>query len=373
MTRPAQEEETLEVATTRTHQRISELRRTGAAGIEHILVCLDRSALSESCVPHAVALARVFDARITLLHVMEVAHGATALPDPLGWEIARQEAQTYLDKLRDRTEALGPPTRTVIAQGIPASRIVSVATDVGADLTVLGSHGASGRVDSALGTTVQQVLAFTRGSVFVAHSSSSSPTAKAAAAGADVVAPRRILVPLDGSTRTECVLPTATRIAQRYGAEIIFVHVVAEPQPSAILSGDDLGHARDLARRLAAAAERYLRQTAHALTREGLVVRTIVLRESDERQALLALAEREHVDLMVVSAHGTTCNAARPFGTVASYLLSHARAALLVIQDLRAAEHRTDDEGGGGGGIDNEHHASPLRGIPHTGPAEGET
>ncbi len=338
-------------------ERISELRRLAPTGIEHILVCLDRSPLSESCIPHAVALAKVFDARITLLHVLEAPQeAARASLDPLAWEIARQEAQAYLDKVRERAKELGPSTRTMIAQGLPAARIVSVAADVRADLTILGSHGSSGRVDPALGTTVQQVLAFTRGSVFVAR-----PVPIASDAGA----PRRILVPLDGSTRTECVLPTVTRIARTHGAEVLFAHVVPEPLPSAILSGEDLSHARDLARRVETAAERYLHHTASALARDGVVVRTVVLRESDERQALLALSEREHVDLMVVSAHGTTCNAARPFGSVASYLLSYARPALLVIQDLRETEHRANDE------LVGERHAAPLRGIPHSGPAEG--
>jgi nucleotide-binding universal stress UspA family protein len=242
----------------------------------------------------------------------------------------------------------------MLAQGHPAARIVSVAAEVGADLTVLGSHGEGSPVDAMLGTTVQQVLTFSRGSVFVARP---TPTAW--------TTPRRILVPLDGSARTECVLPTAARVARHHGAELVLVHVVSEPVPNAILSGENFDRARDLARRLEAGAEQYLRHIASSLAHEGLPMRTVVLRETDTRQAILELCEREHVDMMVVSAHGLTCNAARPFGTVASYLLSYARPALLVLQDLRETERLAlGDE------VPDERHATPLRGTPHTGPAE---
>ncbi len=48
--------------------------------IGHILVCLDRSPFAETSLPHAVAMARVFGARITLLHVMQPPHAATQVP-----------------------------------------------------------------------------------------------------------------------------------------------------------------------------------------------------------------------------------------------------------------------------------------------------
>lgn len=339
-----------------------ERARPGAraqTSIRHILVCLDRSPRSEACLPHAVAMARVFDARMTLLHVMQPAHAATQLraPDPLGWEIARREAQAYLDGLREQTADLGPATEALLAQGDPAARIVSAAVEVGADLTVLGSHGEGGHVGGPLGSTVLQVLAVTRGSVFVARG---APGAKAEAT------PKRILVPLDGSTRTECVLPAAARIAQTHGGELVLVHVVSEPVPSTILAaGNDLELARELARRLESGAERYLGVIAGQLAAEGLAVRSVVLREVDERQALLELSEREHADLIVVAAHGATCNPARSFGTVASYLLSHGPTELLVIQDLREPERETSAD------VLDRRHAAPLRGAPHTGPAEG--
>jgi len=53
--------------------------------LDHILVPLDGSQLAECVLPHAVALARTFGARVTLLQAVERARGGglTRAIDPL--------------------------------------------------------------------------------------------------------------------------------------------------------------------------------------------------------------------------------------------------------------------------------------------------
>jgi hypothetical protein len=84
-------------------------------------------------------------------------------------------------------------------------------------------------------------------------------------------------------------------------------------------------------------------------------VRAVVVRRVDGHQALLDVAQREQVDLVVLSAHGATCNAARPFGNVTAHLLEHSVVPLLVLQDLPEPElERTGD-------VIDEEVAPPLR------------
>ena len=63
-----------------------------------ILLPLDRSALAECVLPHAIAIARACGSQITLLSVMETPHEARwrRAMDPLNWQIRKVEAQTYL-------------------------------------------------------------------------------------------------------------------------------------------------------------------------------------------------------------------------------------------------------------------------------------
>jgi nucleotide-binding universal stress UspA family protein len=301
-----------------------------AAG--RILVCVDRSPSSEGCLQHAVDIAAGLGGDITLLHVMETPserYGAHT-SDVLDWEMRRQEAGTRLEQLSREGARAGAQTITPrLEQGHPAERILAVALEIDATLTVLAGHGERGLSAWSLGSTVQQVLSMTHGSVLVARSpppNGSGPVREAP--------PRRILVPLDGSPRTESVLPTAARIALAHGAELLLAFVVAEPIPTAVLAEEDLDVARDLARRLEKRAHDYLDRVRRSAGPDGSRVRTLVLRSDDERRALLDLSERERVDLIVLSAHGSTCNRAGTFGSVATYVLLHAVVSVLVLQDL---------------------------------------
>jgi nucleotide-binding universal stress UspA family protein len=298
-----------------------------------ILVCLDRSKYAEACVPHAVSMAKTFGSAITLVHVMETPHEHAGLQtnDALGWEISRQEAQKYLEKLRVAvTQALGRPVDTRLEQGRPAERLVNLAAELGADLSALGSHGEGGGAALTLGSTVQQVLALARSSVFIAHSSSTIPAA---------ATPTCILVPLDGSPRAESVLPSVARIAGTHGAEILLVHIVQEPLRTALLRApDDMDFARRLAHRLESGAIRYLDELRRQLEHEVKAVRTLVVRGAREYQSLLEISQKERADLIVLSAHGSGCDSTRSFGSVAAYILTHSVVPLLVLQDLPAKE-----------------------------------
>jgi nucleotide-binding universal stress UspA family protein len=252
--------------------------------------------------------------------------------DAFGWEISRQEARGYLERLeREVSQASGQSVDIRLEQGRPAERIVDVAREIAADLTVVGSRGEGGGAALNLGSTAQQILTLARTSVFIAQSSSSAPTA---------VSTKRILVPLDGSLRTESVLPAVKRIASAHGAEILLVHVVQEPLSTALLgAGEDMDLARKLAARLESGAHRYLEHLRQQLAHEGGPVRTIVARHVNEYQCLLEISQKEQTDLIVLSAHGSGCDSGQSFGSVAAYLLTHSLVPLLVLQDLPGEFH----------------------------------
>lgn len=279
--------------------------------------------------PYAISIAKIFDSDLTLTYVMQPNHDPHGphLTDTLGWEIARQEARAYLaHHQQEASQTLGRAVDVRLEQGHPAERIVGVAAELRVDLTVLGSHGEGGVTEWNLGSTVQQVLAVIRASVLIVHASSSAPT---------VVIPKRILVPLDGSLRTEAVLPTTARIASTFGAELILAHVVQEPIASAVLCTDeDMELAKRLATRLVSRAESYLQGVRDRLAHEVPSVRTVVVRHPNERQCLLELSRKEHVDLFIVSAHGAACDPARTFGSVTAHLVTHSVLPVLVLQDL---------------------------------------
>src|SRR5664279_4163201 len=80
----------------------AEVSHAEGQGIHHVLVCLDRSPLAESCLPQARFVADAFGARLTLLHVLASPEGdqPPSRPDALDWELSRREAQQYLTEIR---------------------------------------------------------------------------------------------------------------------------------------------------------------------------------------------------------------------------------------------------------------------------------
>lgn len=314
-------------------QRVKAKLPNSRSDIRRILVCLDHSSFSEAGLKHAICLAKVFNSAITLLHVLPDAKAA-GMPttDALGGQIDRLVAAAYLERLETETrEASGLKVDSRVEKGYPAKRIPSVAHELGADLIVFGSHGESQLGPWNLGGTAQHVLAAARQSVLLARL-----TADEQDGGS-----KRILVALDGSPRAERVLPNAARIATMWGAELLLAHVVAEPSTNVTLRAPkDLDLARRLATHLESSARRYLDDVRNQLGGEGLPVRAIVLRCTDERQSLLDIARSEAVNLVVISAHGNTCNAVQSFGSTTEHLLAHSSVPLLVLQD--PSEARTE-------------------------------
>ena len=293
-----------------------------------VMVCLDRSKVAEAALPFASFVTQALDAELYLIHVMPSADAATPRAlDLLDWEISRREAEQYLEDTRRRMSALGVGAASVhtgVDQGRPAARLLALERDFSSDLIVLCRQGAGG-LASPLGATAQRVLSQARASVLLVPASADE-------GGRPV---RRIVVALDGSSRAESVLSLATRFARRDDAEVTLVHVVAEPLRSAVFAdGDTLELASELATRTERGAAGYLAQIRARLLPVIPRLTARIVRARDVREALLGVARECQADLLLLSAHGATCNTHYPYGAVASHMLQHADVPVLVAQDL---------------------------------------
>jgi nucleotide-binding universal stress UspA family protein len=143
-----------------------------------ILVPLDGSALAESILVHAVALARLeADSEIILLDVVQPIASAVWIPDvalaapvAVGDVTRRQEerAREYLAGLARRLEAsaVRVRTRVQVASAI-ALAILDVARDEAVDIVALATHGRSGVRRLALGSVADKVVRGSRAPVLL--------------------------------------------------------------------------------------------------------------------------------------------------------------------------------------------------------------
>jgi nucleotide-binding universal stress UspA family protein len=126
----------------------------------NILVPTDFGPTSENAQNLAAELARKFGGTLTLVHVYEVP--SSPYPDaPFPAECiapieraATEELARALSSLRRRSAG----ATSVLRQGVPWEEILRVATDVGAELIVMGTHGRRALRNGLLGSVAERVV-----------------------------------------------------------------------------------------------------------------------------------------------------------------------------------------------------------------------
>jgi nucleotide-binding universal stress UspA family protein len=122
-----------------------------------ILVPTDFSTASDAAIPHAEALAKQKSASLVILHVEEppLAYGGGelyyGLPEPNSERILKMLEQV---KPSDPTVAFTHR----LTMGDPAGEIVRIASEEGAEMIVLGTHGRSGMSRMLMGSVAEAVV-----------------------------------------------------------------------------------------------------------------------------------------------------------------------------------------------------------------------
>ena len=300
---------------------------------DHILVPLDGSPLAEGVLPHVVAIARAFDAQVTLLRVVERprAGSQTRLVDPLDWHMSKAEAGTYLKELTIPLQEAGLQTESVLLEGKAAERVIEFAHSHDVSLIILNSHGRSGLSGWNVSSVVQKIILRTHLSTMIVRAY--QPVTR------DLTDLRyqRVLVPLDCSRRADCVLPLATALTRFHESQLLLAHVVHRPEMVRRTppTQQDIELADRLTERNRLEAAKYLEQVRSWQSRN---VQTQVLVSDNAAAALHELAERENVDLVVLSAHGYSGGTKWPYGSMTLSFIAYGTTPLLVVQDLSPDE-----------------------------------
>jgi nucleotide-binding universal stress UspA family protein len=139
----------------------------------HIVVPLDGSALAEQILARVIPLAKVEDARITLLHVLdpsEASYSDEELRRLPWWEKEVAGAQAYLARKACQVRRHGIDTTTVVVVGENVSdAITDYARRERADLIAIATHGLGGLVRVLRGSVADAVTKSAMSSVLVFH------------------------------------------------------------------------------------------------------------------------------------------------------------------------------------------------------------
>lgn len=300
-----------------------------------VLACIDESPLAGKVTLHALAVAQGLGASVTLLRVLEAPPAGESRADPIEWDIRRHAAREALRHLTGAAKAGDEGVEIRVVEGQTADQLCLWAERQAADFIVLGTHGESSPIDCSLGGTARQVVERASGSVLLVP-----PSAEDEPVGCY----RRILVPVDGSSRAESVLPLAIRLATACRAQLLLAHVVPVPELTEIapLDAEDIALRERVARRNERVGRAYLDRLRSQLVQVGLPVRMLLLRDGEVRGRLTRAVAEEGVDLVVLSADGRGGHTDRPYGSVTAHLMMHTPAPLLIVRDRPARRQRRD-------------------------------
>ena len=298
-----------------------------------ILLPMDRSSVAECVLPHAVAIARAFESQVTLVHVMgssQPGHWRRAM-DPLNWGIRKAEAEGYLGDLTVRLRKAALPAEKQILEGDAAERIVEFSRKTDTPLVMISSHGQSGLSGWNVSSVVLKVIMRACTSIMIVRAYQPTPTEMTS------LRYRRILIPIDGSQRAECVLPVARNLARFHEAQILLAHIVKRPEMPRRTppTSEDVELADRLVERNRTEAVQYLDDLRSQLSGD---VQVRVLVSDHIAVTLHELVEQEAIDLVVLSAHGHSGLTRWPYGSVVMSFITFGTTPLLIVQDLPQGE-----------------------------------
>ena len=135
-----------------------------------------------------------------------------------------------------------------------------------------------------------------------------------------------ILVPLDGSTLAECVLPHVTAIAPATHARITLLHVLQQPPNGGTPAVDPVEWHLQKQN-----AEKYLEGIVSRLSESGVLGVESVILEGNAANSVIDFARGNNVDLIALSTHGNSgLSGWNVSGVVQKILLRSYKSTLLV-------------------------------------------
>ncbi|MBN2116426.1 MAG: universal stress protein [Anaerolineales bacterium] len=307
---------------------------------KRILVPLDGSSLAECVLPHVIAFARAFDADVTLLQVLEQPHSPAIAQtiDPVEWEFFRAEADSYLIEMTVRLKGFGLKVTKTLREGQAAEHIIDFAHQNDIDLIILSSHGQSGLSNWNVSGVFQKIIlrAFISLLIVRAYRPVNHDLANQGY--------RQLMVPLDGSQRAEVVLPVTKVISHYYRSKLLLAHLTRKPAihsrlPLTPAETELVSQITDHNRKWTA---KYLEELcSHSMPGVDSHIHIV----EGGYTELHDLVEVEHVDLVLLSAHGQSGNPRWPYGSVTLSFIVYGMTPLLIVQDLDRAEvQRTSAE-----------------------------
>lgn len=141
---------------------------------------------------------------------------------------------------------------------------------------------------------------------------------------------KRILVPMDGSSLAEAVLPHVQPLAKSFNTEIVLLQVMVEPADAFAVPSSPLSPPRSV-QKTYTKMKNYLKKVCANLEKEGVNV-TFLIRSGGVTDTILEMADIMQADLIAMSTHGHSPTRLFLLGSVTYQVVRHSPIPVLVIR-----------------------------------------
>ena len=297
--------------------------------IRSVLCPTDFSPFSARALEHAIVLARAYEAELAVLHVypfvMAMAGDVPYFPSGVPLDAGkRARLLAELETVTERARAGGLKPPLLLREGDPSEEILRHVRTMGVDLVVMGTHGHRGLDRWILGSVTRRVEQQAQCAVFTV------PPPREGAPAAATPSYEHILCPVDLGSSEE-TLAAALAIARASKARLTLMYVLEglpQLESSVLMAGIDWKEFRE---NLEKTARRSLREAVARQRTDGVVLDEMVASGKPYHE-ILAAADAEGVDLIVMGIHGQNVVERMFFGSTALHVVQQARCPVLTVR-----------------------------------------
>jgi nucleotide-binding universal stress UspA family protein len=305
-----------------------------------IMVPTDGSGFDREAIRVALRIGETTDAKVRLVRVLATGSffGAAAAAEgtAVAAEIVRSERDRALSELYSLAAECRATSKAEVSVDLHSGPVNDVlqgyARRNDIDLIVISTHGRNGLSRLSLGSVTDSLIRHTTIPVLVVRPPASYLNPQ-------IGGPfRRIVVPLDGSTLAEQILPRVLELAKLEEAEITLLNVLI---PQSYSQKEIVDPSLPWWDKDISLAQVYLSYVATRLRHRGVAVTTDIVIAENVASAIGDFASREKADLIAIATHGRGGLARMLRGSVADAIMHAGRMSMLVFKPDMAVDKET--------------------------------
>ncbi|HYA28678.1 MAG TPA: universal stress protein [Acidobacteriota bacterium] len=294
-----------------------------------ILVPLDGSPIAENALPYARAFARGLQVPVDLLYVIDLADIERNV------SIARGQFLDTLaeDEARRRREYLGEIAKSFaggrvqckVAKGDAANVIVESAAAEKDTLVCMATHGRSGLDRWLLGSVAEKVVRATSADLLLIRASEGVATDGEKKLDG-------VIVPLDGSSLAEQVLPSVTDLAKKLDLEMILFRAYTVPYGVYDVGASYAIDLERLSADIEAEVQQYLDEKRSVLRKASLEKISYASKEGLSADEIIKYGRKNPNKLIAMCSHGRSGVKRWVLGSVTETVVRHCGDPVLIVR-----------------------------------------